>query len=45
VFSPEAIVAASRAVVPDPPNLKNTVLAHDNAPRPELDLNELDRLN
>ncbi len=41
-FSPDEVESASRAVVPDPPNLKETALAREERPPQEVDLGKLD---
>ena len=43
-FTPEERRAAARALAPEPPNLKGTPLARDEARQMEMDLEALDRL-
>jgi hypothetical protein len=41
-FSSDEVESASRAVVPDPPNLKETALAREQRRPQEVDLRKLD---
>jgi DNA-directed RNA polymerase subunit RPC12/RpoP len=41
-FSADEIASSSRAIAPDPPNLKETALAPDNRRVREIDLADLD---
>lgn len=41
-LSPEQVEASARAIAPDPPNLKNTVLARDTRQPLHIDLAEID---
>jgi hypothetical protein len=42
-FSPDQVEAAARVLAPDPPNLKETVLAREARRPQDVDLNQLDR--
>jgi predicted RNA-binding Zn-ribbon protein involved in translation (DUF1610 family) len=42
-FGEQALDIAARALAPDPPNLKGTVLGRDES-RPEIDLEQLDSM-
>ena len=43
VFTQAEIDQATRAIAPEPPNLKGTVLASTRSVAPQIDLNALDR--